>query len=189
VIGFVGRLEARKGILDLAKAWLTVAQSVPNAHLVIAGSGPGEEKAREILGDAPRVHWLGYRTDIPEILRALDIMAVPSHWEGFGLVAAEALAAGVPVVAARASSLPEIVTDGVHGRLVPPRDSKGLALALVQMARDPIGRRALAVAGQARVRAEFGVDRMVDAYEEALDAAIRNRKPSGERMGAARAPA
>lgn len=175
-IGFIGRLEVRKGLLDLAKAWHVVAHSVPNAHLVIAGSGPEESKARELLGEAPRVHWLGYRRDVPEVLRSLDILAVPSHWEGFGLIAAEALAAGVPVVAARASSLPEIVTDGVHGRLVPPRDSMSLAVALVQMSRDPIGRRKLAAAGQARVRADFGVDRMVDAYEEVFESVLRTRR-------------
>lgn len=174
-IGFIGRLEVRKGLLDLAKAWHVVAHSVPNAHLMIAGSGPEENKARALLAEAPRVHWLGYRRDVPEVLRSLDILAVPSHWEGFGLIAAEALAAGVPVVAARASSLPEIITDGVHGRLVPPRDSMSLAVALVQMSRDPIGRRKLAVRGQARVRTEFGVDRMVDAYEGVFETVLRNR--------------
>jgi len=175
-IGFIGRLEKRKGVLDLARAWHMVSQAVPEAHLVIAGSGPGETKTRELLGDAPRVNWLGYRKDVPEILRALDIIAVPSHWEGFGLIAAEALAAGVAVVAARASSLPEIVTDGVHGRLIPRGDPESLAAALIELSRDPDLRRKLTRVGQARVRADFGVDRMVDAYEEVLEEVIREKR-------------
>lgn len=178
VIGFVGRLETRKGLLDLARAWPAVAEAIANAHLIIAGSGPAEIKARELFGAAPRVHWLGYRSDVPEVLRALDMIAVPSHWEGFGLVAAEALAAGVPVVAANASSLPEIVTDGVHGRLVPAKDPPALAEALVAMARDPLGRERMAAAGRARIRTDFSVDRMVDAYERILMNAVTGK---GER--------
>lgn len=167
-IGFVGRLETRKGLLDLARAWPIISSEIVNAHLIIVGTGPDEHKARELFGAAPRMHWLGYRSDVPAVLRALDMIAVPSHWEGFGLVAAEALAAGVPVVAANASSLPEIVTDGVHGRLVPPRDPESLASALVMMARDPAGRKRMADAGRAHIRTQFGVEGMVDKYEEIL---------------------
>ncbi|HKP74108.1 MAG TPA: glycosyltransferase, partial [Longimicrobiaceae bacterium] len=135
VIGFVGRFDDRKGILDLAQAWPDVAAALPDAHLVLAGKGPEEERVREMLADAPRAHFLGFRADVPEVLRAMDVLAVPSHWEGFGLVAAEALAAGVPVVAANASSLPEIVRDGREGLLVPPANPSALAAALVRLGR------------------------------------------------------
>jgi glycosyltransferase involved in cell wall biosynthesis len=172
-IGFLGRLETRKGLLDLARAWPMMAREVPRAHLVIVGTGAEESEARELLRDVPRVHWLGYRSDIPAILCALDIVAVPSHWEGFGLVAAEAMAAGVPVVAANASSLPEIVTDGVHGRLVPPNNPGALADALIAMVRDPIERRRMGAAGRDRIRKDFTVDRMVDAYEALLLRTVR----------------
>lgn len=168
-IGFVGRFEERKGMLDLADAWPAVAAALPDAWLVVAGKGPLEEEARRRLEGAPRVRWLGFRTDVPAVMRALDVLAVPSHWEGFGLVAAEALAAGTPVVAADASSLPEIVRDGAEGRLVPPHDPAALARALVELGADAALRARMGEAGRERVRAEFSMERMLDRYEEALE--------------------
>jgi glycosyltransferase involved in cell wall biosynthesis len=173
VIGFAGRLERRKGLLDLMRAWPTVAGEVPNAHLVIAGKGPGEPEARQTLGDAPRVHWLGYRDDIPSVLRAIHIAVVPSHWEGFGFIAAEAMAAGLPVVAADASSLPEIISDGIEGMLFPAHDVVALARALVRLSRDAGLRARMGAAGRARVVGQFGVERMVDEYEQVLESVSR----------------
>ena len=177
IFGFAGRLEIRKGLMDLAKAWLAVAERLPNAWLVIAGQGADEMLAREILSNAPRVRWLGYRQDIPAILKAIDILVVPSHWEGFGLIAAEGLAAGVPVVASKASSLQEIIQDGVSGRLVPPHDPDSLATALIEVADDPDLRVRMAEAGQTRIRTEFGVEKMVAAYERTLEM-VRTRTKS-----------
>lgn len=172
VVGFLGRLERRKGLIDLATAWRTVALNLPHAHLVIAGSGPDEAEAKAILEDAPRVHWLGFRRDVPNLLKAFDITVVPSHWEGFGLVAAEALLAGSAVVAANASSLPEIITDGIHGRLVPPHDPPSLAEAIIRLAGDPEERSRMAAAGCARVLDEFSATAMVDRFEETLRAIV-----------------
>ena len=171
-MGFAARLETRKGLLDLMHAWPAVASAVPNGHLVIAGNGPEEAEARAIIGDAPRVHWLGYRADVPAVLRALDIAVVPSHWEGFGLIAAEAMLARLPVVAANASSLPEIITDGVHGRLVNPRDPPSLANALIELARQPELRSRMGEAGRARVLEEFGEKKMLDNYERVLSSVV-----------------
>lgn len=176
-IGFAGRLERRKGLLDLVTAWPGVADEVPNAHLLIAGRGPDESEARRVLGDAPRVHWLGYRDDIPSLLRALDIAVVPSHWEGFGFVAAESMVAGLPVVAANASSLPEIVRDGIDGILVPVRDPAALAGALIKLSGDAGIRLRMGVAGRARALEQFGVDRMVDEYEQILES-VQGWQPS-----------
>ncbi|MGK2963200.1 MAG: glycosyltransferase family 4 protein [Gemmatimonadaceae bacterium] len=173
VIGFAGRLERRKGLLDLMRAWPGVAGVVPNAHLVIAGKGPDEAEAREILGNAPRVHWLGYRSDIPSLLRAFDIAVVPSHWEGFGFIAAEAMVAGLPVVAADASSLPEIVRDGIDGILVPAHDPLALAGALTTLSRDAGMRARMGAAGRTRAQEQFGIDRMVDEYEQILESVRR----------------
>ena len=169
VFGFAGRLEIRKGLIDLMEAWPIVAQSLPNAWLVIVGKGADEQRALETLGTAPRVKWLGYRSDIPSIFKALDVLIVPSHWEGFGLTAAEGLAAGVPVVATKASSLQEIIQDGINGRLVPPRDPASLASALIEIARDPALRARMATAGPVRIMNDFGVEKMVDGYEKTLE--------------------
>ena len=168
VFGFVGRLEIRKGLIDLAKAWASVSEAVPDGWLVITGTGADEEQARRALGDAPRVKWLGYRADVPEILKSLDILVTPSHWEGFGFVAAEGMAAGVPVVAANASSLAEIIEDGVSGRLVPPHNPEALARSLVELAANPAERARLAFEGRNRVLNDFSVDRMIDRYEKVL---------------------
>jgi glycosyltransferase involved in cell wall biosynthesis len=172
-IGFTGRLETRKGLFDLLHAWPRVAAEVPHAHLVIVGRGPDEQRARAIAGETQRVHWLGYRTDVPGILKSLDLAVVPSHWEGFGLVAAESMLAGLPVVAANASSLPEIV--GEHGCLVPSRDPQALADAVVELAKNPELRREMGGRGRERVLSQFGIDRMVDAFERVLTGLVSNR--------------
>ena len=175
VFGFIGRLEIRKGLIDLVTAWRTVAEAVPIGWLVITGTGADEQQARRALGDAPRVRWLGYRSDVPQILRSLDVLVVPSHWEGFGFVAAEGMASGVPVVAANASSLAEIIEDGVSGRLVAPRDPDALAGALIAIAGDRELRDRLAKGGRVRVADAFGVDQMVDSYEKVLRRVISAR--------------
>jgi glycosyltransferase involved in cell wall biosynthesis len=175
-IGFIGRLEKRKGLLDLMTAWPQVARAVPRAHLVIAGKGPDEEQARRIAGDTPRIHWLGYRADVPSLLRSLDVAVVPSHWEGFGLSALEAMIAGLPVVAANASSLPEIVTDGVTGLLVEPGNPAALAEAMVRLSEDSSLRARMGAAGRQRAASEFSEARMLDGFERAIES-IRPRAP------------
>lgn len=173
--GFVGRFDERKGILDLARAWPAVAAALPDAHLVMVGKGPEEERARALLADAPRVRWLGYRADAAAVMEALHVLAVPSHWEGFGLVAAEALAVGTPVVAADASSLPEIVRHGTEGLLVPPRAPAALADALVTLGRDGDLRARMAAAGVERIRTHFSLDAMIDRYEALLEEVVEGR--------------
>ncbi|HEX6039065.1 glycosyltransferase [Longimicrobium sp.] len=176
-IGFVGRFDERKGILDLARAWPAVAAALPHTHLVMVGTGPEEAGAGALLAVAPRVRWLGYRADAVAVIKALDVLAVPSHWEGFGLVVAEALAVGTPVVAADASSLPEIVRPGAEGLLVPPRDPDALAAALVTLARDDAMRARMAAAGRARIRAEFSLAAMIDRYEALLTEVVSAHRP------------
>ncbi len=171
-IGFVGRLAERKGILDLARAWPAVAREVPDAHLVVAGAGPMEGDARALLTAEPRVHWLGYRDDIPAVLKALDVVAVPSHREGSGRTVAEAMAAGRALVAARAGALPALAEDGAEALLVYPGDAGMLARALVSLARSPAVRERLGRAGRARVDADLSVGAMVDRWEAVLSATI-----------------
>lgn len=167
-VGFVGRLVVEKGLPELAAAWRRVAPDRPHLHLVIAGVGKYEEEFRRLLGDAPRVHWLGFRRDVAAVMKALDLVVVPSWREPFGIVALEAMAAGRPVLATRAGGLAEVVADGETGRLVPPRDAEALATALDELASDPeLGRR-LGRAGRERVRERFSEERMVDAYETLL---------------------
>src|ERR671934_2565118 len=115
-------------------------ERVPSAHAVIAGGGDLEPYLRALAEDsgvAERVHVLGPRQDVPALMHALDAFAMPSIWEGFGIVLLEAMAAGKPIVASRTATIPEVVVEGETGVLVPPGDAVALADALASLARDP----------------------------------------------------
>ena len=168
VFGFVGRFETRKGLMELAAAWPRVASAVPEAHLVLVGRGPLEPEIRRRLGDHDRVVFTGHRSDVPSLLRAFDAVVMPSHWEGFGYVAAEAMAAGRAVIASSASSLPELVTDGVTGRLIPPKDADALGSAMIELAKDRPLRERFGREGAATAARDFTIERMVDRWEELL---------------------
>jgi glycosyltransferase involved in cell wall biosynthesis len=167
-IGYVGSFEPRKGLRVLAQAWRSIAGSLPDAHLLLAGKGTDEAALREMLDGVPRVHWLGYRRDVPNVMHALNVLVLPSFVEGAPNVVQEAMAAGIAVVATAVSGTPELVRDGEHGRLVPAGDAPALASAIAQLAGDPALRARLAAAGHARVRAEFTLERMLDRYEALL---------------------
>lgn len=174
-VGFLGQFRERKGLLDLARAWPAVAAALPDAQLVLGGKGPDEARARELGADGPRVHWLGFRADAPAVLKAVDVVAMPSHWEGFGMVAAESLAVGTPVVATTGTALPEIVRDGVEGLLVAQRDPGALAAALIRLGRDGDLRARMSAAGRARIRTHFSLDGMIDRYEAVFREVARAR--------------
>ena len=171
-VGFIGAFENRKGIADFAEAWKIVAQQVPDAHAVIAGAGGREQEFRASLADAPRVHWLGFRRDTPNVMRSLDVFVLPSHFEGFGLVLAEAMAAGAAAAAYAVSNIPELVQDGVTGLLAPARNPAALADAVVRLCRSADLRTQLGQSGQAYARAHFSADRMVAEHEHVLESIV-----------------
>lgn len=171
-VGFVGRLVEEKGLAELAEAWRRLAPARPRLHLVIAGEGGYEGEFRRLLGEAARVHWLGFRTDVPRLMKALDLVVVPSREESFGIVVLEAMAAGRPVLATRTGGLVEVVRDGETGRLVPPGDAEALVGALAEMTSDVELRDRMGRASVERVRRHFSEDRMVDAYEALLSAEL-----------------
>jgi glycosyltransferase involved in cell wall biosynthesis len=173
VVGFVGRIEQRKGILDLLAAWPQVAAAVPDAQLIIVGRGPLEEDVHRKSDAVERAVFLGYREDVGSVMKRCAVVAIPSHWEGFGLVAAEALAAGTPVVASNTSSLPEIVRHEREGLLVPPRDPAALAGALIRLLKDTALRTQLGLNGAERVRSMFNSTRMIDEYEQLLQRFVK----------------
>ncbi len=164
LVGFVGQLDERKGIADLLQAYEILRENVP-ARLVFVGKGPLES---EIRRRAPDAILAGFRKDIPEVMKNLDVLALPSYWEGFGIVLIEAMAAGRPVVATDVSSIPEIVVDGRTGLLVPVGKPDALAESLLQVLSDPALARRLGEAGRKRVLEQFTVDRMTDEWERLL---------------------
>ena len=111
-----------------------------------------------------RVHLVGERTDIPEILAASDIFVLPSRWEGLPLTIIEAMMAGLPVVASQVGGVPELVEEGKSGFLVEPRNPHRLAEALSPLLDDPELRFRLGQAGRQRALAHFPLDRMLNTY-------------------------
>src|SRR5437764_2111715 len=125
IVGNVGRLALQKGQRHLIAAMPLLLERVPRAHAVIAGGGDLEEFLKDLaeeMGVAERVHVLGPRKDVPALMHAIDVFAMPSIWEGFGLVLLEAMAAARPIVASRVATIPEVVIQGETGLLVPPGD-------------------------------------------------------------------
>jgi glycosyltransferase involved in cell wall biosynthesis len=169
-VGFAGQWSKGKGLPELLQAWTELKPSLPIADLCLAG-GPGLWKRdREALGtgesearvqEMEREHLLcSYgsisRSKMPEFWNSVDIAVVPSLSEAFGLVALEALACGVPVIASAVGGLKEIVLDGECGLLVPPGDTLALARALRLLLTDESLRRRLSAAARSRAQ-EFSL--------------------------------
>jgi glycosyltransferase involved in cell wall biosynthesis len=160
VVGGIGRLDPQKGWDVLCAAAPLIRARIPGARLVVIGDGPERERLAA-LGQDAGVSFAGYRERAGRFAGAFDVAVVPSRYEGFGLVALEAMLAGVPVVASRIGGLPEVVGD--TALLVPPEDPAALAAAVVELLEQPerarglterAGRRAEQAFGRARMAAE-----------------------------------
>jgi glycosyltransferase involved in cell wall biosynthesis len=165
------RLDAQKGHDSL----LAAAAEIPEAVFVLAGDGPERgrlEALAERLGVSERVRFLGRRTDVPELLAACDIFALPSLYEGSSLAVLEAMAARRAIVSSAIPGTDELIEDGRDGLLVAPGDAPGLTTALRRLLADVQLREGLAAAARRRVEAEFSRERMAArvtaAYEELL---------------------
>lgn len=166
IVSAVGRLTEQKGLQDLVEAFGRLASGLPNAHLVFAGAGEEEARLKAAVsarGLDGRVTFLGFRDDVPRVLAACDVFCMPSHWEGFGLALAEALAAGKACVSTDVDSLPEVMGDA--GLLVPAKSPARLSDALASLLADRDARLDLGRRGPAQA-AHFEVERMVRAYEQ-----------------------
>lgn len=176
--GCAARFRKEKGQHVLLDALPLLHESIPDCHLVLAGDGPDrqllEQRAAE-LKVAGKVRFAGFIDDIPLFLRALSVLVIPSLSEGFSFAAAEAMAAGCPVVASRVGGLPEVVEDGVTGLLVPPGDAPALAAAAGKLLTDESLREKLTErAGQdvARFSLETYVDKMTALFGELVHSSV-----------------
>jgi sugar transferase (PEP-CTERM/EpsH1 system associated) len=167
VVGTVGRLDPVKDHVRLVTAFRSVAARRSDARLVICGDGPLREELHRAV-DAVRlqgsVRLLGERDDVPRVLAALDVFTLPSIAEGISNTVLEAMASGLPVVATRVGGNPELVEDGVTGRLVEPRRTEALAEALLGYLNDPVLARLHGKAARQRCVAEFSLERMAARY-------------------------
>lgn len=137
------------------------------------GGGGGSGSA----GAGPAVKLLGFRGDVPYLIAGVDVLAHPARVEGFGYALVEAMAGGKPVIAAAASSIPEIVADGKTGLLFPPEDGAALREATARVLADPGLARTLGEAGRTRARALFSLERMLDEVEAYFAEHIAARRP------------
>ena len=168
VIVHISNYRPVKRVTDVVRVFARVVASKP-ARLVLVGDGPdlghATELARE-LGVSDRVRLIGVVDDVAPYLRGADLLLLPSQTEAFGLVALEAFAAGVPVIASRVGGLPEVVEHGVSGYLFSPGDVEGMARQAVAVLRDPALAERLGRAGAERAAKHFPPERIVPRFEE-----------------------
>jgi len=168
----IGRLEPEKGHPTLIEAWPLVHHHFPQARLLIAGEGSERDRLEGLAAAHLRselccdsVAFLGRRDDIPAVLAAADVVAMPSYREAQGIAILEALAAERPVVASNVGGIPEMITDGVTGTLVPSHDPSALAAAIITLFTHPDHAAKLAAAGHEMVHQEFCIDHMMRDIE------------------------
>lgn len=191
-IVYLGRLERRKGTIDLLRAIPEILKHAPNVRFRLIGADrphcPGERShAQFVAEEFPKevqqhVELLGElpAAEVDRWLQTADLFVAPSLYESFGLIFVEAMRWGTPVVGTRAGGIPEIVEDGVTGALAEPGDWPGLAAKIVELLRDERRRRRLGEAGRRHVELHFSVQRMADCvarlYEETLAMQGRRRQ-------------
>ena len=181
VVGTVGRMKEVKDQVTFAEAFVVAVRRHPagaRMRLVMAGSGPLRDPVVSVLAAAglrDRAWLPGDRADVPDILRGLDCFVLPSLAEGVSNTILEAMASGIPIVATRVGGNPELIDDGVTGRLVPPADAETMATAILGYFDDPtIGRRHGRAARQVAVQ-RFSLERMVKDYLSLYDSLLHGR--------------
>lgn len=175
VLSHVSNFRPVKRVLDVIGILAGVAAHA-DVHLLLAGDGPDRPEAQmraQELGVAPRVHFLGEQEGVEYILQSSDVFLLPSEHESFGLAALEAMACGVPVVGTRAGGLPEVVADGVAGRLVEVGDVEGATAAVLSLLADEPGRCAMGARGRAEAARRFGAEAVVGRYLELYERVLR----------------
>lgn len=165
LLGMACRLVEQKGVTYALQAFANIKPDYLNTFLVIGGDGPLrdqlETEARR-RGLQKRVIFLGWRDDVPHLLRALDIFLMPSLMEGFGLVLLEAMSQRVPGIASDVSALPELVAAGETGLLIPPKDVDALAQGMRTLLDDRPLRLHMGMLAEDRVTKHFSAQRMAD---------------------------
>ena len=163
-IGFVGWLLPIKGVNFLVQAMAGVVRDHPKTLLVLVGKGEQENELKkqvENLGLTDKVLFLGWRSDVEEIMACFDLLVLPSLNEGMGRVLVEAMAVGLPIVASNVGGISDLVKDGKNGLLVPPADAQALERAISGLLKDKARRKQLGKAGKKMCRA-YSAEAMVE---------------------------
>jgi glycosyltransferase involved in cell wall biosynthesis len=167
LVGIVAALAPHKHHRNFLEAAALVNKSVPNARFLVVGEGelrPYLERLSASLSLSKKVIFTGFREDVLEITKGLDIFVLSSYLEGMGTALLDAMALGRPVVATRVGGISEIVQDGRNGLLVPSRSPAELAKAIVKLAGDPLLRDKMGAQGKEQAR-NFSIQRTVENTE------------------------
>lgn len=192
VVTFVGRLEIRKGVIELARAIPTVLREYPAAKFRFVGSSEDSPIANVGMEQYLEKRLQGYEKSleftgpvvsdkIPEILAATDVCVFPSRWENFPCVCLEAMAAGRGIVASSAGGMAEMLNYGQCGSLIPPDDSQSIAQAVLALLRQPDRRIKLGEAARERLLTEYSIGRVGSLQEASYERAIERRRSEGPR--------
>ncbi len=189
LVAVIARLTPQKNHIGLFQALSALPDELKaQAHCVLIGSGDMEEELREKaadLGLKDQVTFLGERTDVPVILRAIDLLVLPSHWECLPSVISEALATKCPVASTAVGGVPEMVGN-IGWPLVPPGDVNALSEAIASVLQMPADERErIAEAGQKRVRDIFSKEASVTHLEQIYESLLQQKVRSGARRHAA----
>ena len=160
----IARLSAQKDHATFLEAAGWVAAQLPSVSFVLIGDGPLRAQIQQRIMQAglrERVHLLGQRVDVLQILPAVDVCVLATHHEGCANVIMEAMAAGKPVIASRVGGNGELIVEGETGRLVSPRDAQSLAEAMLALLGDPQQASRMGARGRERITQHFGIDRAV----------------------------
>jgi glycosyltransferase involved in cell wall biosynthesis len=182
------RLGYEKGIDVLLHAWHLVHKKMPNARLIIAGTGPLHSQLlnlAEALELGESVEFAGLQRDVPAVLHRASVATLPSRWEGMPNAVLEAMACGLPCVATRVSGTEDIITHEVNGLLVEPEDPQALAQALMSLLGDPARCAAYGKAARRRIEDDYALEHVTDMYMGLYErmASAKSSEPVSYRRG------
>ncbi len=172
VILFVGRLDPQKAPGNLLTAFGEIAEQASDFHLLFIGDGPlrGElEENASRLSCSSRIHFAGWQSQVPQLMKAASCLVLPSLWEGMPNVVLEAMAAGLPVISTKVDGVSELIQDGKQGTLVACDSSKEIQDALFDFYSRPAEYRAMSRDAQGVVNKEFTWDSIAQKYEQVYE--------------------
>lgn len=182
IVGMFARVAPPKDYTTLAKAAVVVLKAIPHARFLIVGDYASNDVHRAYYADVKRVLdecgvsaafvFTGYRHDVPELMSAIDVFVLSTHWEGLPLVILEAMAAGKSVVATNVDGVPEAVRDGETGLLFPREDHAALAGHVVRLLEDPSLAARMGDAGRTRVQTAFSVRQFGQSMNAVYDSVL-----------------
>jgi glycosyltransferase involved in cell wall biosynthesis len=168
LVGSIANFKAAKDHANLLRAAVKVRAAVPEVRFLLVGQGPLEPETRRLaaeLGLDGTVVFAGFRTDAQRLAAAMDVFTLSSAYEGLPIALIEAMALGRPCVATGVGGVPEVVSDGATGLLVPPRDPDALAAGLLRLLQDPALRASLGAAARERAF-DFDIRKAVRRMEQ-----------------------